>query len=55
MKFKHLEFDRKRMVLRVLDQRALPTRIRWRDVDGAESARDAIKTMVVRGAPLIGV
>ncbi|BBE41574.1 Methylthioribose-1-phosphate isomerase [Conexivisphaera calida] len=43
------------MVLRVLDQRALPTRIRWRDVDGAESARDAIKTMVVRGAPLIGV
>ncbi len=55
MRFRHIEFDEGRLVLRVLDQRALPTRVRWREVDGVDSAYDAIKTMVVRGAPLIGV
>ncbi|MFP3282477.1 MAG: S-methyl-5-thioribose-1-phosphate isomerase [Nitrososphaeria archaeon] len=55
MKFRHIAFDEPGRALRVLDQRFLPTRIRWYDVRGAESARYAIKNMVVRGAPLIGV
>jgi Predicted translation initiation factor 2B subunit, eIF-2B alpha/beta/delta family len=55
LKFGHIAFDEPGRALRVLDQRFLPTRIRWYDVRGAESARYAIKNMVVRGAPLIGV
>ena len=39
----------------VLDQRLLPTREKWRKIESAEDAYNAIKTMVVRGAPLIGV
>ncbi len=55
MRFRHIELDEGRLVLRVLDQRALPTRIRWRELGGVEDAYDAIRSMVVRGAPLIGV
>ncbi len=39
----------------VLDQRLLPTREKWLKIESAEDAYRAIKTMVVRGAPLIGV
>jgi len=39
----------------VLDQRLLPTREKWTKISSAEDAYNAIKTMVVRGAPLIGV
>ncbi|MGC8599634.1 MAG: S-methyl-5-thioribose-1-phosphate isomerase [Nitrososphaeria archaeon] len=39
----------------VLDQRLLPTREKWIKISSAEDAYKAIKTMVVRGAPLIGV
>ncbi len=39
----------------VLDQRLLPTREKWIKIESAEDAYNAIKTMVVRGAPLIGV
>ncbi len=39
----------------VLDQRLLPTREKWVKISSAEEAYSAIKNMVVRGAPLIGV
>ncbi|MGC8568776.1 MAG: S-methyl-5-thioribose-1-phosphate isomerase [Nitrososphaeria archaeon] len=39
----------------VLDQRLLPTREKWVRIGSAEDAYNAIKTMIVRGAPLIGV
>ncbi|MGC8555451.1 MAG: S-methyl-5-thioribose-1-phosphate isomerase [Conexivisphaera sp.] len=55
MPFRHLELDEGSRRLRVLDQRYLPTRIRWYDVVGVDSAYYAIKNMIVRGAPLIGV
>ncbi len=41
--------------LHVLDQRLLPTRTVWVEIKGAEDAFNAIRSMVVRGAPLIGV
>jgi methylthioribose-1-phosphate isomerase len=41
--------------LYVLDQRLLPTRSRWVEIKGADDAFNAIRSMVVRGAPLIGV
>ncbi|MEM0096950.1 MAG: S-methyl-5-thioribose-1-phosphate isomerase [Conexivisphaerales archaeon] len=39
----------------VLDQRILPIREKWVRIGSYEDAYNAIKTMVVRGAPLIGV
>jgi len=39
----------------VLDQRLLPIREKWVKISSYEDAYSAIKTMVVRGAPLIGV
>ncbi|MGC8661933.1 MAG: S-methyl-5-thioribose-1-phosphate isomerase [Nitrososphaeria archaeon] len=39
----------------VLDQRLLPVREKWVRINSYEDAYDAIKNMVVRGAPLIGV
>jgi|CXWL01.1.fsa_nt_gi methylthioribose-1-phosphate isomerase len=41
--------------LRLLDQRALPTEVRYEICRTAEETADAIKTLVVRGAPAIGV
>jgi methylthioribose-1-phosphate isomerase len=40
--------------LRLLDQRLLPHTERWLLLDSVEAVRDAIFTMVVRGAPAIG-
>ena len=42
-------------VLRVLDQRLLPEEEIWRECRSWQDAEEAIKTMIVRGAPLIGV
>lgn len=42
-------------VLRVLDQRLLPGEETWRDCRSWRDAETAIKSMIVRGAPLIGV
>jgi methylthioribose-1-phosphate isomerase len=53
--FTHIVFDDKSMTLHVLDQRLLPTRIRWFKITDATTAYTAIKNMIVRGAPLIGV
>ena len=38
-----------------MDQTALPVETRWVEIDSAEACRDAIKRLVVRGAPAIGV
>jgi methylthioribose-1-phosphate isomerase len=40
--------------LRLLDQRVLPHQIVWRECRTAEEVAEAIKGMVVRGAPAIG-
>lgn len=53
--FNHLIFNEKDMTLTVLDQRLLPTRTKWFVVVDAKTAYEAIKNMIVRGAPLIGV
>ncbi len=42
-------------VLRILDQRLLPGRIVHRDLRTVTEVAEAIRTMVVRGAPAIGV
>lgn len=44
-----------RGLVEVLDQTALPYRVRWVDVSTSDEAARAIATMQVRGAPLIGV
>lgn len=41
--------------VRILDQRALPDAQLERDLESAEAVADAIKTLQVRGAPLIGI
>src|SRR5712691_1741623 len=41
--------------VRIVDQRALPEDHVTRDLDTAEQMADAIRTMQVRGAPLIGI
>lgn len=40
--------------IRILDQTLLPHAVVWRDLEDLESAAEAIETMRVRGAPLIG-
>lgn len=41
--------------VRIVDQRALPETFNTRDLESAESVANAIRTMQVRGAPLIGI
>ncbi len=41
--------------LRLLDQRHLPARELWQEPDSAEEVSRAIRDMVVRGAPAIGI
>lgn len=41
--------------LYLLDQRILPEQVEFLHIDSVRSAHDAIKSMVVRGAPAIGV
>ncbi len=41
--------------VRIVDQRALPEAQIERDLEGGEAVADAIRTMQVRGAPLIGI
>jgi methylthioribose-1-phosphate isomerase len=40
--------------VRLIDQRALPGRLRYVECDTADAVRDAIQRLVVRGAPAIG-
>ncbi len=41
--------------VRILDQRLLPETARYRDLENADAVGDAIRTLQVRGAPLIGI
>src|SRR2546429_8834000 len=41
--------------VRIVDQRALPEARIERDLESAEAVADAIRTLQVRGAPLIGI
>src|ERR1051325_3026382 len=41
--------------VRILDQRALPNAEVERDLESADAVADAIRTLQVRGAPLIGI
>lgn len=41
--------------VRIIDQRGLPAREAWMDITTAEAMADAVRTMALRGAPLIGV
>ena len=41
--------------LHLLDQRLLPSEERWLAYDSAEAVAEAIRSMVVRGAPAIGI
>src|SRR5881296_3113651 len=41
--------------VRIIDQRALPEARIERDLESAEAVADAIRTLQVRGAPLIGI
>ncbi len=40
---------------RMIDQRLLPAREEWRNYDDYRGIAEAIRTMVIRGAPAIGV
>ncbi len=48
-------FDREMGVFHLIDQRKLPHEERWVSARCAADAADAIRSMVVRGAPAIGV
>ena len=41
--------------MRILDQRELPSSVITRDLETADAVADAIRTLQVRGAPLIGI
>ena len=51
--FEHIRFDEQG--LHLLDQRVLPTTRRWIQCTSAADAAAAIKDMVIRGAPAIGI
>ncbi|HKK00750.1 MAG TPA: S-methyl-5-thioribose-1-phosphate isomerase, partial [Desulfuromonadales bacterium] len=53
MSVKPILFDNE--TLRLLDQRLLPTEEVWLEYHGYREVAEAIRTMVVRGAPAIGV
>lgn len=53
MTFKPIEY--RDGVCRMIDQRLLPTEEIWRDYFDYQGVAEAIRTMVVRGAPAIGV
>ena len=52
-KVKSIEWHGDRLSL--LDQRKLPTEEVWHSCDSAAAVADAIRNMVVRGAPAIGI
>ncbi|MES9994944.1 S-methyl-5-thioribose-1-phosphate isomerase [Desulfovibrio aminophilus] len=51
----HIQFSPEKDALVLLDQRLLPTRVEWFDCKTTEDICFALKVMVVRGAPAIGV
>ncbi len=51
----HIQFSPEKDALILLDQRLLPTQVEWFDCRTTEDICFALKVMVVRGAPAIGV
>lgn len=51
----HIQFSPDKDALVLLDQRLLPTQVEWFDCRTTEDICFALKVMVVRGAPAIGV
>ncbi|HPO59366.1 MAG TPA: S-methyl-5-thioribose-1-phosphate isomerase, partial [Anaerolineaceae bacterium] len=49
-----VQWDPERHQLRMIDQRLLPERLEVVSYQSAEEVADAIRLMVVRGAPAIG-
>jgi len=52
--FRTIWFDQKDQVVKIIDQTKLPHKFIIKDLKTAKDAINAIKTMEVRGAPLIG-
>lgn len=52
---KHIIFNRKNLTLQLLDQRFLPSKEEYFTCKNTDDVVVALKTMVVRGAPAIGV
>ncbi|HOU44641.1 MAG TPA: S-methyl-5-thioribose-1-phosphate isomerase, partial [Anaerolineaceae bacterium] len=50
-----LTWDPKQKVLRLIDQRALPAHLEFVECHHLAEVADAIRLMIVRGAPAIGV
>lgn len=50
-----LEWDPKEKLVRVIDQRELPYKLSYQEIRNTADMAKAIKDMVVRGAPLIGI
>jgi methylthioribose-1-phosphate isomerase len=53
--YRSIWFDAGRQAVRIIDQTLLPHHFEIRDIDNVDAMGEAIKTMRVRGAPLIGV
>jgi len=53
MNFKSIKFNRSN--IEIIDQRLLPKKIKKRKIKNSDGAYAAIKKMMVRGAPLIGI
>ena len=52
--YRTIWFDEKNKVVKIIDQLKLPHKFIIKDLKSIEDAINAIKTMEVRGAPLIG-
>ena len=52
--FRTIWFDKKDQVVKIIDQTKLPHKFEVKNLKSVEDAINAIKTMEVRGAPLIG-
>jgi methylthioribose-1-phosphate isomerase len=53
MKIQAFTFDKSTFALKVLDQTRLPLELKYRDIEDAQAAFNAIREMLVRGAPCI--
>ena len=55
MSLRPIKWNSEKQVVEVIDQRVLPAEEIWLEIKTYQEMADAIKTMVVRGAPLIGI
>ena len=54
VKYKTIWFDEEKQVVKIIDQTKLPHKLIIKELNSVKDAINAIKTMEVRGAPLIG-